>query len=418
MRHRWLTGFRTGQLYVSMIQDITPGEVWHGSTTSVCRIDPLNKPTFMEYNIFRRKFFVPYRILDSNFVEWWLGQNDAYTHPTLNIGTTGAVATNTYHLLGISPSPLRAVHNVTAYPLYAYNMIWNKFYRPEGVNEVALNTETIHRVVHPNSSYYGNMRDSMQLGSAVTVSSTTNFDIPTLRDAWAKQRLQEHRKLFGDKYIDRLRYFGCKVPNSLVDEPVPVSSGKGVMGISEVVETANTGADGGFPGQLAGHGITSFQDRLTPRKFVEPGLLMEVCYARPRLALQGNLNRLWLKHEEPVPENAFYNPECALKSDAIVHSDEIYSAGSAANTNFAYTDNYDWLRSANDVVGGVMNTSTNLEWSGHKRQSAVPNLSTLQYVDDYDALFQNGSSTNRADVKLYAVHNLKKLSPIRPRGRS
>lgn len=413
MGHNFTTGFRVGQLYVSMIQDITPGEVWYGRSTSVARIDPLNKPTFMGLKIFRRKFFVPYRIIDDSFADWYTGQA-AHTFPTHNIGTGGAANIEFFKIFGLNITVARATHLVCAWPMYAYNLIWNKHFRGQDVAEVALSSVIPHRVSHPTNSYHGNIRSNMQLGTAVsTVGFTT---VPEYRDAWAEQRLQEHRELYGDKYIDQLRRFGVKVPYGLVDEPVPVDSARGVAGISEVVETAETGASGGSPGQLAGHGITMFGSRFKPRKFVEPGILMEVCYARPRLHLTDNTSRIWIKGG--TEDHSFYQPELAVKSDATVLSDEIHSVNSATNSNYGYVDNYDWLRSAQDTLAGQVNTTDYKAYSAHKRLSAVPTVAALQYVDDYDDLFQNGTSTYRSDVLLYTAHRYQKLSPVRKRGRS
>lgn len=411
MEHNTLSGCRTGQLTVTMIQDVTPGEVWYGKTTTVARLDPLNKPTFMSLKIFRRKFFCPYRILDPDFPDWWTGQS-AHTFPTMDIGGAGPGNAAFYQALGLSLNLGRATHNVCAYPAYAYNLIWNKHFRGQDVAEVALNSEIVHRVSHPTNTYYGSLRSQRQLG---TVISAGSLAIPDIRDAWTQQRLQEHRELYGDKYIDQLRRFGVKVPYGLIDEPVPVDSARGVMGISEVVETAETGASGGSPGQLAGHGITMFGKSMKPRKFLEPGILMEVAYARPRLSLRDGLDRVWTKVASD--ESSFYQPEYALKSDVIVDADEVYYQ-TAAGGNLAYIDNYEWLRNSKDQMFGEMRKVQYDEFSAHKRLAAVPTVAALQYVDDYDDLFQNGTSTNRADVQMYNAHRLTKLSPVRQRGRS
>lgn len=413
MEHKWITGALTGQLVVTMIQDVTPGEVWYGNSTSVIRMDPLNLPTFMSYKIFRKKFFVPYRILDSDFPDWWTGQA-AHTLPTVDVGSSAIGDSAFNNMMGSFNNVGRVNHLICAYPRYAYNMIWNKHFRPEGVTEVALNSASIHRVSHPSNTYLGSIRDSVQVGSEVTVdSSGATIGMTEIRDAWTEQRLAEHRQIYGDKYVDQLKRFGCNIPFGLVDEPVPVSSGRGIMGISEVVETSTNVTS--EAGQMKGHGIVMFSDNLKPRKFMEPGILMEVAYARPRLSVTQNHDRIHIKSDE----NDFYQPELALKSDAVVTSDEIYVSNVATTTNFGYVDNYEWLRGANDVTAGVIaGHSSNQPYSAYKRLSAVPTINALQYVDDYDDLFQNAASGNRADVKLYVAHKVKKLSPVRRRGRS
>jgi len=424
MRHRFTTGIRIGELGVSMMQDVTPGEIWYGKTTSVVRMDPLNKPAFMNLNVHRRKFFVPYRIIDPDFVEGWLGRQAGatYSPPNIDIGTggVGAVVPNFLKIFGLVPSTTRVQQLVTHYPMMAYNAIWNAFYRPEGINEVDLKQSvSVLRVSHPNSSYYGAMRDSVQLGDEVKITVMPGDEVSAtgIRDGMALQRLRENRLIYGDKYTDQLRRFGVNVSNGLVDEPVPVSSARSTMGISEVVETANTGTEGGMPGQMAGHGITIFQDTLKPRKFNEAGILMEVYFARPPLTLRNRIDRaIFLKGTESEGCQ-FYNPETALQSDAVVHSDEIFS-DTAASTNFAYCDNFDWLRKATNTIAGEMMESEYQEFTDFKNLPSVPTLDFLQQVDDYDYLFQNGASENRADIQVMCQHNLKKYSPVRKRGRS
>ena len=421
MKHRFTTGTRVGMLGVSMMQDVTPGEIWYGKTTSVVRLDPINKPAFVNINIHRRKFFVPYRILDDGFIDGWTGKQNPYVPPQFNLGTNGVgvAGLEWMKIFGLMFNPTRADQFVTNFPMMAYNMIWNKFYRPEGINEVNLTSSiTPLRVSHPNSSYFGAMRDSVQLGSEVTIdTSRDTVGATAVRDQMAKQRLRENQYIYGDKYTDRLRYFGVDISSGLVDEPVPVSSGRSTMGISEVVETSNTGASGGFPGQMAGHGITIFQDTLKPRKFNEPGILMEVYFARPQLTLRNRIDRQIFMKGQENEGCQFYNPETALQSDAVVKSDEVLSTA-ATNTNFAYCDNFDWLRKANNVIAGQMITSNYQEFTDFKNITSVPTLEFLQQVDDYDYMFQNGASSDRADIQVMCQHNLKKYSPVRKRGRS
>jgi len=422
MKHRFTTGTRVGMMGVSLMQDVTPGEIWYGKTTSVVRMDPLNKPAFLNLNIHRRKFFVPYRILDDGFVDGWTGRQNPYVPPQLNLGTNGpgASAIEFLKIFGLVPNFSRADQFVTNFPMMAYNLIWNKFYRPEGVSEVSLTANISPlRVSHPNSSYHGAMRDSVQLGDEVTITVMPGDTVSAtgIRDGMALQRLRENQYLYGDKYTDRLRMFGVNVSSGLVDEPVPISSARSTMGISEVVETANTGSEGGMPGQMAGHGITIFQDTLKPRKFNEPGILMEVYFARPPLTLKNRIDRsLFMKGNENEGCQ-FYNPETALQSDAVVSSDEIEATG-AAETNFAYCDNFDWLRKPTNTIAGQMVTDSYKEFTDFKDITTVPTLDFLQQVDDYDYLFQNGASSTRADIQLMCQHNLKKYSPVRKRGRS
>lgn len=413
MNHNWLTGFRTGQLYVSMVQDVTPGEVWYGNTNYIARLDPLNKPAFMSLNIFTRKFFVPYRIIDDGFTDYWIGRDPDHVLPTINTGTGGFANVSMLEMLGVSITPERTDNFICNYPVRAYNKIWNHHFRPEGINEVPLDSVNVQRVTHPSNTYYGKLRSEMQLGDAIELSD--NPTIPEVRDKWAIQRLQEHRAIYGEKYTDQLKRFGANAPAGLVDQPVPVASGKTVMGISEVVETATSAES--TAGQMKGHGITVFGSNMKPRKFVEPGILMEVCYARPRLSLLENIPRIYHKSEDI--ENSFYQPELAVQSDAVVFGDEINAYNTDDNSNWAYIDNYEWLRSATDTTAGVIATHSEYqEYSPHKRLQTLPTLGFLQYVDDYDDLFQNGASVNRADIQLNARHKLMKYSPIRKKGRS
>lgn len=414
MEHNYSTGMRTGELVVTMYQDVVPGEVWYGRSTTVARIDPLNKPAFISMGIHTRKFFVPYRTLDPDYVDYWMGRSPEYTYPTIDIGFLNGTNSKVHQMFGLPTTLNRDNREVCAFPLMAYNKIWNDHFRQSEMNEVSLTYEGVHRVSHPTNQYFTKMRSDQQLGDPVAVDTTPELTIPSIRDGWAIQRLQEHRLLYGDKFTDQLKRFGVNAPAGLIDQAIPISAGKGIIGISEVVETATTATSNS--GQMTGHGIVTFGNNLKPRKFLEPGIIMEVAYARPRLSLANNIPRIWLKDaDDPTSE---YQPETAVQSDAIVQSDEIHALQSVANTNFAYIDNYEWLRGANDVTAGGMLYTDYLPYTEFRTLQNVPTLSFLQQVDDYDKLYQNSASEYRSDFQLLNAHRIKKLSPVRKKGRN
>ncbi|MDR2964475.1 MAG: hypothetical protein LBU88_01725 [Treponema sp.] len=140
-------------LYPILLDDCIAGDFWQIANSMVLRMNPVMCPLMHEINIFTHYYFVPYRLLweqwenfftggqDGKFVadmpridpSWFTGNIDDYFRSGSlwdYFGFNTISGSQTYH--DIVKMPL-------AFPLYAYNLIWNEYYRdPNIMDEVGL----------------------------------------------------------------------------------------------------------------------------------------------------------------------------------------------------------------------------------------------------------------------------------------
>lgn len=409
MQHQWITAFRTGQLVPTMLQQVTPNDIWHGNSTGIFRMEPLEAPAFMQYNIYSHLFFVPYTQIMDEFEDWITDPDYALTD---TIDYTVALGTNhpILEAFGNTTNATSAV-DINLLPVRAYNHVFNTYFRNEHEAEVSLDYLTdLHTVSHPNSGYFGSMTDESQLGSEETVSSVSSFGVMALRTAQHEQAERERRSMYGDDYQSMLEAdFGIKNNNSDLDRPIHVARGKTTMGISEVVATAEgTSSD---IGQFKGHGISGMNMRVRPRRFNNYGLLIGVTYARPRFQIKYGIDR----NLKTMFDNKdiLYNPFLANDNLIAVPNSEIRNDASP-NGIYAYQFRYEHLRSARDTIAGDMLETANEAWTAHKTVAGLPALSTLKKVESPVQIFQD-QTASRTELRCYFNHNVSKHSLVNKR---
>lgn len=124
-------------LYPVFIDEVIPGDTHKMRANVMARMATPIYPVMDNLYMDTFWFFVPYRLLWTNF-EKFLGAQDApsdsidYTIPVINTGTGKAVEDTIYDYMGIPD-----VDNVdiSALPLRAYNLIWNDFFRDQNLQD-------------------------------------------------------------------------------------------------------------------------------------------------------------------------------------------------------------------------------------------------------------------------------------------
>lgn len=135
-----LTAFDAGYLVPFFVDDILPGDHMKYTVHAYVRLDTPLFPLFSNMRLRTFWFFVPYRILWTNWVKF-MGQQDspadsiAYTVPTINLGNADLAVNTIYDHMGL-PAQFAAGQtiDVSALPLRAYNRIWNDWFRDENIN--------------------------------------------------------------------------------------------------------------------------------------------------------------------------------------------------------------------------------------------------------------------------------------------
>lgn len=137
-----------GQLIPVMCDEVVPGDLFKIDNQVVCRLQPTLAPILQEVSVFVHYFFVPYRLLDDNWESFITGGTDgkdAYELPTWKPASVARYSLWDYFGFptGITPQdsflPMK-------YPLYAYNYVYNEYYRDENLqDEVSLDDENVKR---------------------------------------------------------------------------------------------------------------------------------------------------------------------------------------------------------------------------------------------------------------------------------
>lgn len=120
-----------GQLVPIGLQEILPGDTFDHSTSALIRVAPLATPVMHPVRARIHHFFVPHRLIWSDWENFITGGPDglnASTFPTISSGAGFAVGSLADYL-GVPPSV--ASLSVSALPFRAYALIWNEFYRDQ-----------------------------------------------------------------------------------------------------------------------------------------------------------------------------------------------------------------------------------------------------------------------------------------------
>lgn len=190
-------------------------------------------------------------------------------------------------------------------------------------------------------------------GAKVTAGS---IDINTLREAFALQRFEEHRALYGSRYVEYLRYLGVRSSDARLQRPEYLGGTRQTIQFSEVLQTA----EGTDPvGTLRGHGIGASRTPRYRRFFEEHGFVISVVMVRPISVYMQGLPRMWNRR---VKED-YFQKELQHIGQQEVYTKEVYAGSSSgptdADTVFGYQNRYDEYRSQNSYVSGEFRTILN-----------------------------------------------------------
>lgn len=196
-------------------------------------------------------------------------------------------------------------------------------------------------------------------GSSYSVNATTgpggvgSVHLDDLREAFALQRFEEHRSMYGSRYTEYLRYLGIRARDSRLQRPEYLGGGKSTVQLSEVLQTA---ADGSNPvGTLRGHGIGVNRGRTFRRFIDEHGIVMTLMTIRPISIYMNGLNKMWSRE---VKED-YWQRELEHIGQQEVLEKELYATGDTTstindNSVFGYNNRYDEYRSVPSSVSGEM----------------------------------------------------------------
>lgn len=177
-----------------------------------------------------------------------------------------------------------------------------------------------------------------------------SVDINQLREAFALQRFEEHRALYGSRYVEYLRYLGVKSSDARLQRPEYLGGSRQTIQFSEVLQTAPGGEDP--VGALKGHGIGAMRTNRYRRFFEEHGYVLTVMMVRPISVYMQGLSRMWNRR---VKED-YYQRELQHIGQQEVLTKELYAGNeqgpTADDTVFGYQNRYDEYRWHESYVSG------------------------------------------------------------------
>lgn len=361
------------------------------------------------------------------------GEGDGVTLPTISTGGSGAAVNSLFDYFGI-PTGV-ANKTVLAFPFRAYNKIYNEYFRrQELIAKVSEDQTTVLNISWEKDQFVsatpdpqkgpdvslplgtradikwdaftggaaadnkyavfnmsgtsvtvgaygntlgaktGNLPDSSDLNLYTDLTNATAVNVNDVRRAFALQRYQEARAMYGSRLTEYLAYLGIKSSDARLQRPEYLGGGKQTFSWSEILQTApdaasgTTGADG--VGNLKGHGIGAMRTNGYMRFFEEHGYIISLLSVRPRTMYATGLHRMWSR----TTKEDFWQKELEDIGQQEIYKKELYLAGANNDTVFGYQPRYaDYMSVPSQVAGDFRSSQMNY-WHLARLFAAEPSL--------------------------------------------
>ena len=181
-----------------------------------------------------------------------------------------------------------------------------------------------------------------------------SVNINDLREAFALQRFEEHRSMFGSRYEDLLRYLGVRPQDARLQLPEYLGGFSAPVQFSEVLQTSSD-ADRSGVGDMYGHGIGATKGRRIRRFIPEHGYVMSLLTVRPIPVYSQGLERMWSKRNR----FDFWQKEYEHIGQQEVRNSEVYANGKGEedSATFGYQNRYDEYRRGVNIITGEFRTN-------------------------------------------------------------
>ena len=199
-------------------------------------------------------------------------------------------------------------------------------------------------------------------------SQSGSISVRDLRASAALQRYAERSLKYGNRYEEFIqREFGVKPRDSRIQRPEYLGGGRGILNISEVLQTAE-GTDTSV-GTMRGHGIASVAQRPIRFKSPEHGIIIGLLSIRPKAVYTQGVEREFLKRSRLD----FFTPELANIGMQEVLTQELFATSTNKDSIFGYSDRYQEYRYHKPLVTGEFRDTLNY-WNMARIFDNAPNL--------------------------------------------
>lgn len=136
LSHDRKMSLQNGTLTPILALETVPGDKISMSTSQMLRFAPMVAPVMHRVNVYTHFFFVPNRILWSNWEKFITGGEDGMdttVFPTFNVTTAGLSVGSLADYLGIPAGTQLTSQQFSALPFIAYQKIYNEYYRDQNL---------------------------------------------------------------------------------------------------------------------------------------------------------------------------------------------------------------------------------------------------------------------------------------------
>lgn len=222
--------------------------------------------------------------------------------------------------------------------------------------------------------------------------SASTFNVSDMRVAFQIQKFLERNARAGVRFTEFIKaHFGVSPTDARLDRPEYLGGMVAPVVVSEVLQTAPTGASVGsgvsnesnILGDYAGHGIAAAEDTVVDEYHVEePGCFMVIMLIKPDVGYMQETPREWLygdRFEWPFPEFMHLSEQAIMNVELYSDVDSVYDTTSPIADDsltgiFGYQGIFDELRVAHDRVCGNLRDSLDY-WTLARKFSSMPQLS-------------------------------------------
>lgn len=456
LSHERPLSFNMGKLVPCGLVEALPGDRARHSVSALVRTLPLLAPLMHKVNVDIETYFIPTRILWDEFEDFITGGPAGTSAPTIpqltSPAETGYAVGSLCHHLGIRPGVPGIEH--CAFPVWAYNKIWNHFYRDQDLQaEVNEQTNTTLLDAAWRKDYFTTARPWPQKGPAVVIplsgnapvhasgsptpgqyfvntgsdvpdpvvslqgqadsdfyadlSSVNATSIDQFRISNSVQRFMENMLRFGSRYNERLKQLGVRFHDSRLQLPELVGRTRNVVQFSEVLQTAGVSdSEGdvvGDVGTLRGHGIGSARQKPYTYRAPEYGWFMTLITVRPVTMYMDGVHRHWNRKSK----FDYWQPEFQNTGQQEILKKEIYAQGTSADDeSWGYQDRYDEYRYMPSYASGEFYSTLDY-WHMARKFTSLPALNgDFVACNPTDRVFPvNQQLADQLQVRV--IHNLK-----------
>lgn len=381
-----------GKLYPILNMEVMPSDKIKINTSSLIRLAPMLAPVMHRVNVYVHYWYVPYYILTDNWKKLMEGEEVTLPKKTW---TSSPAKGSLYDYLGLPVGQDLTGMETSWLPIYAYNKIYNEFYRDQNLQtEVAETFSGIHKRAW-EKDYFTSCLPTAQKGDPVgaplsvdykepaTVSDINDvitpdndelwvdngevklgtdegvglrienideayLNINDLRTANALQRFREALMRSGSRYAEYIRQmFNWNTPDNQLYRPEYLGGSKNQVLISEVLNTSATSNE--VQGEMAGHGVSVGQTMVN-KSISDYGIVMGIMSVMPKAGYMQGIHKMWSREER----EDFPNPMFANLGEQEVLNKEIYAnAADVFNEQvFGYQERYAELKFMPNTVHG------------------------------------------------------------------